>query len=138
MIIRDAKLKDEKRVFFLAKKFAKSFDIIEIKFNKTFNEFLINENVSFIVAEIDNEVIGYGLTFHHQTFYANGLVSWVQEIIIDEELRGRGIGSKMMKRVEEISKEKNAKLISLATIGAGEFYKKLGYKECATYYKKLL
>jgi len=32
------------------------------------------------------------LGFDHHTFYANGRVSWVEEIMVSEDYRRRGVG----------------------------------------------
>jgi len=138
MIIREAKAADKKAVFFLAKKFAASFDVVEAKFNEVFDKLISNNNTSFLVAEDDEQVIGYCLAFHHETFFANGLVSWLEEITVDENLRGKNIGSQLMQKIEAISKEKGSKLIALATRRAANFYKKNGYEESAAYFRKLL
>jgi N-acetylglutamate synthase-like GNAT family acetyltransferase len=138
MKIREAEIADKKQVLSLAEKFATSFDIIEAKFNEVFNNMVEDENVSFIVAEIENKVVGYCLAFHHQTFYANGLVSWVEEITVDEKLRGKNIGSRMMKKIEEISREKDSKVIALATRRSENFYRKNDYEESAICFRKLL
>lgn len=137
MKIRKALIEDKLKVKDLTKKFTKS-KIIEKDFNSIFNDLINNKNVSFLVAESDTNILGYCLAFHYKTLYANGFVSWIQEIIIDEKFREKGLGSKLLKEIEIESKNKGSKVISLATVEAIGFYKKNNYTESGLYFKKKL
>jgi len=138
MIIRNATNKDAEQVFELVKKFATSFKIDREKFFKICLKIINDKNVSFVVAEDDNQIIGYCLAFHHLTFFASGYVSWVEEIMVNEKYRSKGVGKKMMQEIESIAKKMDSKLIALATRRASHFYEKIGYEESATYFRKLL
>lgn len=138
MIIRKTTNKDAEQVLEIVKKFATSFKTDKEKFYKIYPEIVGDKNISFIVAEEDNQIIGYCLSFHHLTFYANGYVSWVEEIMVNENYRSKGVGKKMMEEVERIAKSMDSKLIGLATRRASNFYEKIGYEESATYFRKLL
>ncbi len=58
--------------------------------------------------------------------------NWIEIHIfwVDETLRGKGYGKKMMNEVEEIAKQKQLDFIKLDTLSfqALEFYQKLGYE----------
>ena len=138
MIIRKTTNKDAEQVLEIVKKFATSFKTDKEKFYKIYPEIVGDKNISFVVAEEDNQIIGYCLSFHHLTFYANGYVSWVEEIMVNENYRSKGVGKKMMEEVERIAKSMDSKLIGLATRRASNFYEKIGYEESATYFRKLL
>lgn len=138
MIIRNATNKDAEQVLELVKKFATSFKTDKGKFYKIYPEIVGDKNISFVVAEEDNQIIGYCLSFHHLAFYANGYVSWVEEIMVDENYRSKGIGKKMMEEIERIAKSRDSKLIGLATRRAANFYEKIDYEESAIYFRKLL
>ena len=90
------------------------------------------------VAEYNGEIVGYCLGFDHYTFYANGRVSWIEEIMVIEKLRGMGIGQAMTHAFEQWAASRGAKLVALATRRAAPFYAALGYEESATYFRKLL
>ena len=53
----------------------------------------------------------------------------IGDLIIDESVRRNGLGSRLVKYVEENYKGKGYKIITLTTFGfqAPEFYKKLGF-----------
>ncbi|MDP5274245.1 GNAT family N-acetyltransferase [Chengkuizengella axinellae] len=93
---------------------------------------------NYEIAEDDGKIVGYCLGFDHYTFYANGRVSWVEEIMVEESYRNKGIGAKLMNSVEEWSETRESKLVALATRRAVPFYKALDYVESASYFRKLL
>jgi len=90
------------------------------------------------VAEAEEGVIGYVLAFSHTTLYANGPVAWVEELMVSESCRKRGVGKALMRSVEEWAGGQGCPLIALATRRAAEFYEAIGYQPSATYYRKLL
>lgn len=49
---------------------------------------------------------------------------------VNDDLRGRGIGSKLVKKAEEVAKNRgcHASVVDTFTFQAHEFYKKLGYE----------
>lgn len=94
---------------------------------------------AFVAVASDGEqVIGYLLGFDHHTFYANGRVSWVEEIVAAENLRRRGVGRQLIESFEQWARSRQSKLVGLATRRAASFYRNLGYDESATYFRKLL
>ncbi|MBD0384892.1 GNAT family N-acetyltransferase [Paenibacillus sedimenti] len=135
---RRAILQDEQRVFDLAKKLATSAVVNEKDFKNVYLQLLEDGNVDIFVAELESRLIGYVLAFHHHTFYANGLISWVEELYVDEEYRGKYIGKALMELIEDAAKNRNSKLIALATRRASKFYEAIGYEQSATYYKRTL
>ena len=90
------------------------------------------------VAETEQQLVGYVLGFEHYTFFANGRVAWVEEIMVSETFRRQGIGELLMRDVEAWAVARGCKLIALATRRASAFYKAIGYEESAAYFRKLL
>ena len=58
----------------------------------------------------------------------------IDHIWVSEELRGSGVGSELLKRLEKLVKEKGCRRVILDTFSfqAPEFYAKQGYKEYQT------
>ncbi len=81
---------------------------------------------------------GYLLGFRHHTFYANGPVGWVEEILVRGEYRRCGAGRELMAAFEGWAREHDCALVALATRRAAPFYRALGYEESAIYHRKLL
>ncbi|WP_409343350.1 hypothetical protein [Paenibacillus sp. MBLB4367] len=95
---RVASMQDEEELFELAAKLATSFKLNKGDFSRTYQEILSNTNADLLIAESESIIIGYVLAFHHSTFYANGLISYVEEIFVLAEYRGMKIGLTFGKR----------------------------------------
>lgn len=82
------------------------------------------EDISFCYKNESNEIVG-GIAGSRDNECITIDYFW-----IDEEFRGKGIGSKLLEKLELIAKEKKSKVINLSTFDfqAPEFYKKQGYE----------
>ncbi|RKN85216.1 GNAT family N-acetyltransferase [Paenibacillus ginsengarvi] len=138
IIYRNAAIQDEEGVFVLARSLATSYNVNKKEFSAIFADTLGNANADILIAECNTELIGYVLAFHHPAFYANGTISWVEEIFVAEPYRRMRAGQKLMEMVEKRAGERGSKLVALATRRAGDFYKSIGYAESAQYFKKTL
>ena len=136
--IRKANLTDRNGVFSLVTQFATSFEPDRERFEVSFRNIIANESACLLVAGAPGEVVGYCLGFDHDTFSANGRVSWVEEIMVKPALRQERIGAALMDALESWAKSRDSALIALATRRASPFYLALGYEESATYFRKLL
>ena len=135
---RLAEPRDTAAILTLAQAFVTSFAVEQAAFQQAFEVLLTDSHARLIVAEHDGQVIGYLLGFVHATFYANGPVAWVEEIMVSEPSRRQGVGRLLMQDFERWAAERHAKLVALATRRATLFYQALGYEESATYLGKLL
>ena len=138
MVVRRAGAQDCLAVFRLAQAFATSFTVEPGVFERSFAELLTHPEAFIAVAEQGEEVVGYLLGFEHLTFFANGRVAWVEEIMVGEAARRLGVGRQLMEAFELWAQARDARLVSLATRRAAEFYRALGYEASATYFRKLL
>ena len=136
--IRTAQYADAKAVLALAKPFATSFVVDEQAFHRSFSALLASSQAHLAVAETAQQLVGYVLGFDHYTFFANGPVAWVEEIMVSEPLRRQGIGQLLMQEFEAWVMARGCKLVALATRRAATFYQALGYEESAAYFRKLL
>jgi GNAT superfamily N-acetyltransferase len=136
--IRLAQHADAEAVFALAKPFATSFVVEAQAFHRSFSILLASPQAHLAVAETAQQLVGYVLGFHHETFFANGRVAWVEEITVSESLRRHGIGQLLMQEFEAWAAARGCKLVALATRRAAAFYQALGYEESAVYFRKLL
>ncbi|MFL0198599.1 GNAT family N-acetyltransferase [Clostridium sp. WILCCON 0269] len=97
-----------------------------------------DDSALLLVAEVNAQIIGYCLGFIHFTFYANGQVAWLEEIMVDELYRRKGVGKMLMDEFEKWSKLKDSRLIALATRRAADFYSAMKYEKSAEYFRKIL
>ena len=136
--IRRAELADCEKLLPLVQDFVASFELDSDAYSESFDRLIQNEAALIMVAESKGQLVGYVLGFVHDTFYANGPVAWVEEIMVHSEYRRTGLGARLMKSFEVWCKGEGAVLSALATRRASEFYEAIGYQKSATYYRRLL
>jgi GNAT superfamily N-acetyltransferase len=136
--IRAATGADREALFGLLEAFATSFTPERPVFEAALDHLLADEAACLRVAEVAGQVVGYCLAFDHLALYANGRVTWIEEIMVQADFRRQGIGRALMAACEDWARARGAKLIALATRRAAAFYTALGYAESAVYFRKLL
>jgi GNAT superfamily N-acetyltransferase len=73
-----------------------------------------------------------------RTFYANGPVAWVEEVLVEPQFRTQGAGRALMQTFEDWAVHRGCAVAALATRRAAPFYVALGYEESASYLRKVL
>ena len=136
--VRRARTGDAVDVAGLAGELAQSFPFSREKFDLAYPALVASQDACLLVAAEDGECLGYALGFRHLTFYANGPVGWVEEILVRPECRGRGVGRALMSAFERWAAEYGCTLVALATRRAAPFYRALGYEDSAAYLRKVL
>ena len=136
--IRQADFGDADDVARLAAALAMSFEFSAARFRENYPALLAADGACLLLAVSGHESVGYLLGFRHLTFYANGPVGWVEEVVVRDQDRGQGIGRVLMDAFERWAAAQGCALVALATRRAGPFYRALGYEESATYYRKVL
>ncbi|HEY3313050.1 MAG TPA: GNAT family N-acetyltransferase [Anaerolineales bacterium] len=86
-----------------------------------------------VVAELDSRVVGtLQLIFIPSISFQGGLRAQVESVRVELDLRGRGIGSKMMEWAMERARQRGAYVMQLTTHNtrkeAHRFYEQLGFK----------
>lgn len=136
--IRKARFSDSQAILALAKDFATSFVVEEQAFATSFSEILGSPEAYLAVAESSQHIIGYVMGFDHFTFFANGRVAWIEEIMVEKSFRRQNVGHMLMKEFEAWAASRKSKLVALATRRASDFYQAIGYAESAAYFRKLI
>jgi GNAT superfamily N-acetyltransferase len=129
---------DADRVAGLASELAMSFPFRRAAFDTSYAALLEGRDSCLLVAAREDDCLGYLLGFRHLTFFANGPVGWVEEVMVRAEHRQAGIGRALMNAFEEWAATQGCALIALATRRAAPFYRALGYQESAAYFRKVL
>jgi GNAT superfamily N-acetyltransferase len=136
--IRHAEASDADGVGALAAELAQSFAFSPERFRVNYPALLATDGACLLLAVHGHERLGYLLGFRHLTFYANGPVAWVEEIVVRGHARRQGIGEALMSAFEQWAADRECALIALATRRAAPFYRALGYEESATYFRKIM
>jgi len=91
------------------------------------------------MAEKDGEPVGIIGIMHNHNIH-DGFVTYIEHLVIDEDYRGNGYGTKLIEFAEARALEEGCHLIELDTdIGQEEvlpFYERHGYKKSGHYYYK--
>lgn len=74
-------------LFELASRFATSFTPEREAFTRSLRAILADEDAWLSVGDRHGELLGYCLGFDHVTFFANGRVSWVEEVMVSDPWR---------------------------------------------------
>ena len=114
----------------------------ELPTRQYFKSILASENIHFFIAELDKkQIVGMLTIATYKT--PSGIKVWIEDVVVDESHRGKGIGKELMLFAINYSKSLGAKDIRLTSrpsrIAANELYSKLGFKRYDTnVYKYLL
>ena len=85
------------------------------------------EGFVFVAEE---KIIGYGITARSYSTEFGGECIWIEDIFIEPEYRGHGVGTKFIQHVKELYPDKIFRLeASKGNDAALKIYKRLGFKE---------
>jgi len=139
LVIRPAVHGDADDVWPLVRDFAPPFRPEREAFDRSFRSLLAAPETLLLVAEQSaSEIVGYLVANIHVTLLSNGPVAWIEEVMVDERARRKGVGQALMTAAESWARSHGAAYVSLASRRAGAFYVALAYEDSATYFKKPL
>ncbi len=109
------------------------------KAERTYDEMRANSEYLLLAAKKDGELLGSMLGICCQSLTMPFLV--VEDVIVKDGVREKGIGRKLMEALDEFAKSRNcayAILVSSAfRTGAHQFYEKVGYTDSVVGFRKL-
>jgi len=98
-----------------------------------FRSLLNEKNSHIIVAESDNEVIGFLNFTTRQSILHSGQSGLVDELIVSEKYRAKGVGKKLINSAAEKCKSIGCIELEVSTESENQaaraFYKELGFQE---------
>lgn len=99
--------------------------------SNTFLEMEKNKNIyKNFIAVLNEKIIGFISAVFYKTFFHTGGTAFINELIIDENFRGKKIGEKLILTIIEIADNLNFNEIEVSTSfenkKAIQFYKKNG------------
>lgn len=114
-------------------------DLSPEKAEHAFDEMRANSEYLLLAAKEDGELLGSMLGICCQSLTMPFLV--VEDVIVKDGVREKGIGRKLMEALDEFAKNRNcayAILVSSAfRTGAHQFYEKVGYTDSVVGFRKL-
>jgi GNAT superfamily N-acetyltransferase len=135
--IRPAIAEDVGTLWPLVQDFAFSYRPERSVFEQSFRE-LVERNDTLVMVAVEDvsTTVGYLLGSYHGTFFANGPVAWIEELMVSESARRRGVATQLVAQAETWARSVPTAYVALASRRAGAFYLGLGYEESATYLRK--
>ena len=142
ILIRRGQAEDAKALFGLARQYqtgreAIGFDEFSIALDNVLRVRDQETNVLF-VAEQDGKVLGYSLLTVSRLLHAPGLTAHLQEIVVDAESRGAGVGDRLMQANEHYCMGRGVRQLSASTARIGSFYNHRDFEAMGEHYRKLL
>ena len=133
--VREASLPDADAVFPLLSKFATSYAPVRSAFDANYPRLLEHGGTDLLVAEKDGRVVGYILAADSLTLFANGIVTELLELYVEEQERHRAIGRKLVDQAVSRARDRGAVEVTVPTRRAGPFYLELGFELTAEFFK---
>ncbi|HXS35169.1 MAG TPA: GNAT family N-acetyltransferase [Flavipsychrobacter sp.] len=134
--IRSATIEDGISVYKLICEL-ESYTLDKEVFNVNFRRNLNSSNIHYLVATMDNHIAGFISSHGQILLHHEGLVYEIQEIVVSNEHRSKGIGKKLLHELESIISKEDYKLLEVACNmkrkDAHRFYLANGFDQ--THYK---
>lgn len=136
MIIREAAAEDLEAVVALLHEDAiREVDETEVPasaYRAAFDEIRHDAHQQLLVGELDGEVMATGqLTWVRHLTYVGGLMCVVESVRVRSDLRGQGMGGRLMAHVVELARDRGAARVELTTNArrdrARAFYEGIGF-----------
>ncbi len=107
------------------------------KFENIFYNNLRNNNIHYIIAESSDNVVGF-MSVHIQTLlHHSGLVAEIQELFVHEDVRGGGVGRRLVDYAKQIASKNKCEILEVSCNikreAAHKFYEREGLMK--THYK---
>lgn len=100
------------------------------EFSRIFQSFFESNEREAYVADVHQRVIGFVTLYYFDVLHHGGQIASIQELVVTEEFRGRGVGRSLLNFVKEQLREKHCCGLEVATDllhgGARSFYQKCG------------
>ena len=83
-----------------------------------------------LIADYENQPVGFALFFHNYSTFVGKPGIYLEDLFVQPEMRGKGIGKKLFLELIRIAKERNCGRIEWSVLNwntpAIEFYKSMG------------
>src|SRR3989344_4231472 len=106
------------------------------KGKKFFASRLRSYNTIGLISEDDGRPMGFSLTYISSAkMRFRDKIALLEYLYVEEDMRGKGVGSKLLKSTKKILKEKQIKMLKVVSLSSNidaiNFYKRNGFGEFA-------
>jgi GNAT superfamily N-acetyltransferase len=110
------------------------------KLEELFGEALEASSRVLLCAKAAQQVVGYGSLTLKTHLWHGGLIAWIDELVVDQTARGRGIGRLLLAHLTKVAAEKGCCAMELDSAfhrrEAHDFYEKSGFAKRAFLFSK--
>ena len=137
-LIRAARAADAALVYALLEQLTTSYSPEREAFDANFPLLLEDTTTSLLLVaeDITGAVVGYALTTITPLLHTNGSSAHLQELVVDDAHRGKGIGTAIVEEVERICRGRGVRQITVASRRSADFYERIGYRSSADFLKR--
>lgn len=133
--IRNAKIEDAELILSLIKDLAEfeklSDSVVATVDDIRKNVFGENKFIYVLIAEYDNQPVGFALFFHNFSTFVGKPGIYLEDLYVKEEYRNKGIGKKLLQEIAKVAIEKDCGRFEWSVLTwnpALTFYEYLGAK----------
>lgn len=136
--LRPAAAEDAAAVFALVEQLGEDYEPDRAAFDHAFTDAIADpdRHVLLVACEPSGTLVGYALTTIARLLYTNGESAQLQELVVDERARNRGIGSQLVSAVEDVCRRRGVRQLTVASSRGASFYERLDYRSTADFLKK--
>jgi N-acetylglutamate synthase-like GNAT family acetyltransferase len=137
-LLRAAEHPDSEAIYGLLQQLAATYPPERASFDEVFPALVDDPDAILVVAEQHGIVQGYALAVVSLLLHTNGRSAQLQELVVDVDARGNGLGSRLLEQVERECAERGARQLTVASRRASAFYEARGFGVTADYLKRIL
>lgn len=142
MPVRAAAPGDADAVFALVRQLGAAFVPVRSAFDESYAAVVGSSHDDdgaflYVVEDDEGAVSGYALTTVARLLSTNGLSAQLQEVAVDEAVRGQNLGTQLVHAVETECVRRGVRQLTVAARRAGGFYDRLGYTQNAEYMRRV-
>lgn len=137
--IREARPGDEDALFVLVQQLGHAFAPDRARYDETLADYFAGQQPSVLLYVVDDgseRLGGYALTTIVPLLSTNGPSAQLQEIVVDEQSRGKDYGTMLVRAVEAACEERGVTQLTVASRRSGGFYDRLGFSDAAEYMRR--
>jgi (aminoalkyl)phosphonate N-acetyltransferase len=139
--IRNAGARDFNGIFSLLEQLWDYKKLNKARVKKAFLASIKEKNHKSFIAVSGGRVTGYAGTAIHNNLWQSGRMCHLNELVVDETIRGKGIGSRLLKKVESYAVRNKCRGIDLESAmrrkQTHKFYNTRKYEAKALFFTKL-
>ncbi len=105
-----------------------------------FDQAVVAKSRILLHAAVGHEVVGFGSMTLKMHLWHAGLIAWVDELVIDENHRGQGIGKLLLESLLDLARQRGCRAMELDSafhrLAAHAFYQEMGFEKRAFLFSK--